>query len=92
MHVYWAHPDTISANKLDSALNVINAQIEKYVKLTVDKLILPVAENSCPVITTTNNNDTETINFNADGSSSKEAHGKEKRKGSNMILFLKWIS
>ena len=71
---------------------MINVKIEKDVKLTVDKLILSVVENSSPVITTTNNNDTETIDFNVDGSSSKEAHEKEKRKGSNMILFLKWIS
>ena len=59
---------------------MINAKIEKDVKLTVDKLILSVVENSSPVITTTNNNDTETIDFNVDGSSSKEAHEKEKRK------------
>ena len=71
---------------------MVNVKIEKDVKLTVDKLILSVVENSSPVITTTNNNDTETIDFNVDGSSSKEAHEKEKRKGSNMILFLKWIS
>ena len=71
---------------------MINTKIERDVKLTVDKLILSVVENSSPVITTTNNNDTETIDFNVDGSSSKEAHEKEKRKGSNMILFLKWIS
>ena len=71
---------------------MVNVKIEKDVKLTVDKLILSVVENSTPVITTTNNNDAETIDFNVDGSSSKEAHEKEKRKGSNMILFLKWIS
>ena len=79
-HVYWAHPATFSANKSESALKVINAKIEKDVKLTVDKLILSVVENSSPVITTTNNNDTETIDFNVDGSSSKEAHEKEKKK------------
>ena len=59
---------------------MINAKIEKDVKLTVDKLILSVVENSSPVITTTNNNDTETIDFNVDGSSPKEAHEKEKKK------------
>ena len=91
-HVYWAHPATISANKPESALKVINAKIEKDVKLTVDKLILSVVESSSPVITTTINNDTETIDFNVDGSSSKESHERRKRKGSNMILFLKWIS
>ena len=65
---------------MGSALKMINAKIEKDVKLTVDKLILSVVENSSPVITTTNNNDTETIDFNVDGSSSKEAHEKEKKK------------
>ena len=79
-HVYWAHPATFSANKSESALKVINAKIEKDVKLTVDKLILSVVENSTPVITTTNNNDAEAIDFNVDGSSSKEAHEKEKKE------------
>ena len=79
-HVYWAHPATNSAIKLESTLKVINAKFEKDVKLTIDKLILSVVENSSPVITTTNNNDTETINFNVDENSSKEAHKKEKKK------------
>ena len=60
---------------MGSALKMINAKIEKDVKLT-----LSVVESSSPVITTTNNNDTETIDFNVDGSSSKEAHEKEKKK------------
>ena len=59
---------------------MINVKIEKDVKLTVDKLVLSVVENSSPVITTTNINDTETIDFNVDGSSSKEVHEKEKKK------------
>ena len=75
-----AYPATISANKLETALKVIHAKIEKDVKFTVDKLILSVVENSSPVTTTTNNNDTKTIDFNVDGSSSKEAHEKEKKK------------
>ena len=32
-HVYWAHPATISANKLGSALKMINAKIEKDVHI-----------------------------------------------------------
>ena len=32
-HVYRAHPATISANKSESALKVINAKIEKDVKI-----------------------------------------------------------
>ena len=59
---------------------MINVKIEKDVKLTVDKLILSFVENSSPVITTTNINDTETIDFNVDGSSSKEAHEKKKEE------------
>ena len=59
---------------------MINTKIQNDVKLIVDKLILSVVENSSPVITTTNNNDTETIDFSVDGSSSKEAHEKEKKK------------
>ena len=58
-------------------------------KLIVDKLILSVVENSSPVITTTNNNDTETIDFSVDGSSSKEAHEKEKNKGKQYDFVFK---
>ena len=67
----------INANKSESALKVINAKIEKDVKFIVDKLIL---------------SGVETIDFNVDGSSSKEAHEKKKKKRKQYDFVLKWIS
>ena len=52
-HVLRAHLASISINKSEAVLNVINAKIEKVVIMTFDKLVMSVVENNYSFSTTT---------------------------------------